>query len=149
MEFKMDMSMEKERSHDLFPEGVVEVEILSCTVKKSKAGNDMLVATIVCPSTGAVNDFMFTMIKEKRWVLKSLLEATRMYKKDNAGYYIFDTDKLEGQHVLAQVINVEEEYTDRQMQQQKRMRSQIRKFIPRDRDKVTPIKEEDDVQIPF
>jgi hypothetical protein len=138
----MDMSMEKEKAYDVFPEGLIEVEILNATVKKSRAGNDMLVTTILCPSTGAVNDFMFTMIKEKRWVLKSLLEATEKYYKDTAGYYVFDTDELVGKKVLAQVVNLEEEYTDREMKQQKKIRSQIRRFLPIK-------KQEDDVKIPF
>jgi hypothetical protein len=130
MQYVMDMSMEKEKSYDVFPEGLQKVEILTATVKKSKSGNDMLVATILCVSTGAINEFMFTMIKEKRWVLKSLLEATDQYYKNTDGYYVFDTDNLVGKIVIAQVINVEEEYTDRQMQQQKRMKSQIRRFMP-------------------
>jgi hypothetical protein len=79
--------------------------------------------------TGAINTFMFTMIKEKRWVLKSLLEATGTYKKDENGNYVFDTDELVGKRAIGMVQNVEEEYTDREMKQQSRKRSQIRRFM--------------------
>lgn len=146
MQYVMDMSMEREKSFDVFPKGLNEVEILTASVKKSKAGNDMLVATILCVRTGAINEFMFTMIKEKRWVLKSLLEATEQYYKDTSGNYVFDTDNLVGKRAIALVINVEEEHTDRNMQKQQQIRSQIRRFRRVEEAKTQP---EEDVKIPF
>jgi hypothetical protein len=152
----MDMSKEKEKTYDVFPEGLQRVEILNATVRKSKAGNDMLVATLLCLSTGAINEFMLTMIKEKRWLLKSLLEATGQYYKNADGDYVFDTAHLVGEKVFAQVINVEEEYIDKQMQPQKKIRSQIRKFTKFDelptvaqdiKEELTNLAEE--VKIPF
>ncbi|MDR1104177.1 MAG: hypothetical protein LBK92_02320 [Endomicrobium sp.] len=129
MKLVMDMSMEREKANDLFPEGMQRVEILSAGVKKSKAGNDMLVAILLCVNSGEIGEFMFTMIKEKRWVLKSLLEATGIYQKDENGNYVFDTDNLKGKRAIAHVHNVEEEYIDRDLKQQKKKRSQIRRFL--------------------
>jgi hypothetical protein len=79
-------------------------------------------------------------------VLKSLLEATEQYYKDTSGNYVFDTDNLVGKRAIALVINVEEEHTDRNMQKQQQIRSQIRRFRRVEEAKTQP---EEDVKIPF
>jgi hypothetical protein len=93
------------------------------------------------------------MIKEKRWVLKSLLEATGIYQKDENGNYVFDTDDLKGKRAIAHVRHVEEEYIARDLKQQKRKRSQIKRFMPIVSGNAVgqeAAKEEtDDVEIPF
>jgi hypothetical protein len=154
MKMIMDMSLEREKANDLFPEGFQKVEVLSADVRKSKAGNDMLVTILLCINSGEIAEFMFTMIKEKRWVLKSLLEATGIYKKDENGNYVFDTDDLKGKRAIAHIHNVEEEYIDRDLKQQKRKRSQIRRFISivsgtNAVGKEAAKEETDDVEIPF
>jgi hypothetical protein len=149
MEFVMDMSSETEKANDLFPEGLQEVEIISTQATKSKTGNDMLTATMVCLSTGEMCTFFFTMIEGKRWLLKNLLEVTGMYEKDKFGHYKFDTDKLLGKKVIAVIQNVEEEYTDRDSNKQNRKRSKIRRFLDATNPRKDEKKEEKDVEIPF
>ncbi|MDR1104266.1 MAG: hypothetical protein LBK92_02780 [Endomicrobium sp.] len=149
MEFSMDMSLETEKANDVFPEGLQEVEIISTQVSKSKTGNDMLTATMACLSTGEMCTFYFTMMEGKRWLLKNLLEVTGMYEKDKFGHYKFDTDKLLGKKVMVLIQNVEEEYTDKDLNKQNKKRSKIRRFLDTTNPCKNQKKEEKDVEIPF
>ena len=62
--------------------------------------------------TGAIDTFYFVAEEGKRWLLKSLLEATGQYKKNLDNQYTFDTDKVIGCNVLAEIYHEEQPWTD-------------------------------------
>jgi hypothetical protein len=104
-----DMSQEKGYLNDLLPEGLQLVRILEAKPEKSAKGNDFIITTIMSVKTGAQARFWLALAQGKRWLLKSLLEATGLYKKDDHGNYDVDTDNLIGAEVGAFIIS--ENYT--------------------------------------
>ena len=107
--FTMDMSKER-KPRELFKEGESVVKILSMEYQTSKNGNPMFKCEIKQEVTGATDTFYFVAEEGKRWLLKSLLDATGQYKKNNENQYEFDTEKVVGSLVMADIYHEEQPY---------------------------------------
>lgn len=109
--FTMDMSNER-RPKELFKPGDTVVKILSMEYQTSKSGNRMFKCEIQQAVTGATDTFFLVAEEKKRWLLKSLLDATGQYKKDANNNYVFDPDKIVGMDVVAEIYHEEQPWTD-------------------------------------
>ena len=147
MEFTMDMSKER-KPKELFQEGESVVKVLSMDYQTSKNGNGMFKCEIKQENTGAVDTFYFVAEEGKRWLLKSLLEATGQYKKNLDNQYTFDTDKVIGCNVLAEIYHEEQPYTTTTGQTIQVKSNKIRIFKKSEYTEV-PKQEINDEEIPF
>ena len=129
MRYKMDMSQEKEIWRDLFPAGKRRLLVVSMNFQTSKGGNEMFETILEDTETGGRDRFFLLVIEGKRWLLKSLLEATGTYKKDEHNNYDFDTDDIVGKIVWAEIVHQNEEYIDKNGKDVKTVRNNLKRFI--------------------
>lgn len=125
--FTMDMSKER-KPRELFKEGESVVKILSMEYQTSKNGNPMFKCEIKQEITSAVDIFYFVAEEGKRWLLKSLLDATGQYKKNAENKYEFDTEKVIGSLVLADIYHEEQPYIKPNGEEIKVKQNRIRIF---------------------
>ena len=125
--FKMDMSNER-RPKELFKPGDSVVKILSMEFQTSKSGNKMFKCEIQQAVTGATDTFFLVAEEKKRWLLKSLLDATGQYKKDENNMYVFDPDKIIGMDVVAEIYHEEQPWTDTNGNETTVKNNKIKKF---------------------
>ncbi len=124
-----DMSKESERLDMELKDGVYKFEIVSIEEKVSSQQNDMLVMQVALDSDPSQGSTVYMVTQEgKRWFLKQLLEACGI-TQNQEGNYDFDTDELIGKLVEAKVVNVNDEWVDRNGATQSKMKSKIVKFI--------------------
>lgn len=147
MEFTMDMANEK-KPKDLFKEGETVVTIVSMEHMISKGGNSMFKCEIKQDVTGATDYFYFIAEEKKRWLLKSLLDATGQYKKDSNNKYTFDTENVVGCKVLAEVYHEEQPWTDSTGKETTVKNNRIKIFKQSEYTQV-PQQEISDEDIPF
>ena len=107
--FTMDMSKER-KPRELFKEGESVVKVLSMEYQTSKNGNPMFKCEIKQEVTGATDTFYFVAEEGKRWLLKSLLDATGQYKIDKDNNYEFNTENIIGSLVFADIYHEEQPY---------------------------------------
>ena len=144
----MDMSKEKAMT-ELFNDGEQKLKILSMEEGTSKAGNSQFLTEIMCLSNGATGIFYLVAVEGKRWLLKSLLEATGAYEKDGDNNYTFDTDDIIGKVVGGQVVNVDEEYYDNYGEKKIIKKSKIKKFFAIEEQTTESSSVANDDEIPF
>jgi hypothetical protein len=146
-EIEGNMSKEK-KGNDLFREGRQNVLIQDMTLETSKKGNRMFKLSLRSLTNDAEGDFYAVFEIGKRWLLHSLLEALKLYKKDENNQYVIDTDEIIGKTVCAEFKTVEEDWVNSKAETVKVKKSQIAKFYP-------PLKfeggkkEDADEEIPF
>ena len=109
--FEMDMSNER-KPKELFKPGETVVKILSMELQTSKSGNKMFKCEIQQVMTGATDTFFLVAEEKKRWLLKSLLDATGQFTKSKNNNYVFDIDKIVGMQVIAEIYHEEQPWID-------------------------------------
>lgn len=145
--FTMDMSKER-KPRELFQEGESVVKILSMEYQTSKNGNPMFKCEIKQEVTGATDTFYFVAEEGKRWLLKSLLDATGQYKKDKNNNYEFNTENIIGSLVLADIYHEEQPYIKPNGEEIKVKQNRIKMFKKSEYTQV-PQQEISDEECPF
>ena len=98
--------------------------------------------------TGATDTFYFVAEEGKRWLLKSLLDATGQYKKNNENQYEFDTEKVVGSLVMADIYHEEQPYIKPNGEEIKVKQNRIKMFKKSEYTQV-PQQEISDEECPF
>lgn len=124
------MNMNEERPPQvLLKEGYREFTIVAAREQKSKAGNEMFVATFKDIETQDQIDVYLVATPGKRWVLKTLLNGLGI-KKDESGAYNFELSDLVGKNVQGLVKNQNEEWINREGNTVNTLKSKVTEFSP-------------------
>jgi hypothetical protein len=104
-----DLSNEMSLEDELFPEGLRKVKILLCEERVSKkTNNPYLYMKLEDIDTQTQSSFMLTLIKGKRWLFKTLLEAVESVIDKGEGNYQVDLENLIGECVVARIKHEED-----------------------------------------
>lgn len=114
MPYQMDMSGESERHEfDNLPDGWRTFEISDCKEGTSKAGNEQFIFVFTDKETGQQGDVYAIATQGKRWFLKQVLTACGV-KAGQDGVYDWDIEDVLGKEVSGKVVNVDDEWIDRE-----------------------------------
>ena len=112
MPYKDDLSNEKAPSRKrLLPEGWRVFKFRSGKEQSSKAGNSMFVMSIEDVETENVEDIYVVRTPGKRWLLKTILEALGIERKDDG--YTYELEDLLHKNIMGEVIHEPNEYINR------------------------------------
>jgi hypothetical protein len=131
--FEYDMRGEGERV--LLDEGWHLFLVANMEARQSKSGNEMFVATLDHPDSGASEDVYLITAKGKRWKLKGFLKACGI-QEDAQGVYKFEPSDIIGKSVEAYNKPEPNEYVNREGETIKEMCNNLTKFQKTDK-KVT------------
>lgn len=130
MQYAMDMKEEKKPNRqNTFPDGWHTWKIVSITQQKSKAGNEMFLATLEEHGTGLDLAVYLVAEKGKRWMLKSLLASAGVHP-DAEGVFNWDESDIIGKLVSGLIKNEPETWIDREGKEKTTMKSRIIEFKP-------------------
>ncbi|MDR3243255.1 MAG: hypothetical protein LBT79_00740 [Elusimicrobiota bacterium] len=123
-----DMSKEKP-SNEVFKEGKQLAIVDSMTLEKSKKGNRMFVISLTTIEDSKTSKFYLVLEEGKRWLLRTLLEATGTYQKDANNNYSFDPDQIVGKTVGIDIKNGFEDYINKKNEKKQIEKSQLKAFF--------------------
>jgi hypothetical protein len=127
-----DMENEREFANDLLPNGYRIVKLVEANFEVSAKGNKVIVTIVEDIKTGARNRFWLPTEERKRWLLRSLLIALDVYKKNEENKYDFDSDDLINREVGAFIFTVDEPYKTEDYKEATRKKNRIKRFMSKE-----------------
>ena len=119
-----DMSKEKGRNEFELPEGWREFVISDCKEDMSKAGNVMFVFTLIDKETEQSGDIYAIATPQKRWFLKTLLDACNIPASKD-GIYKWEIVDTLNKPIMGKIVNAPETFINRNGEEITKTKSRV------------------------